>query len=144
MSFWLGFNPFKTEAVSYRNESIDLASKSMDWFLYDNGLRLERVKLSCSCGELTGTDRNNTLGLFSVSLGKENSPHWKLATLPGHILESFCIRTSGGRFVWTYRAFVLHINFVHSNIAVNTCDYFPCHWEKNILHKHLKCLVKIS
>ena len=23
MSFWLGFNPFKTEAVSYRNQSID-------------------------------------------------------------------------------------------------------------------------
>ena len=28
----------------YRNHSIDLRSKSMDWFLYDNGLRLERVK----------------------------------------------------------------------------------------------------
>ena len=30
--------------LSYRNQSIDLGSKSMDWFLYDNGLRLERVK----------------------------------------------------------------------------------------------------
>ena len=29
--------------LSYRNQSIDLRSKSMDWFLYDNGLRLERV-----------------------------------------------------------------------------------------------------
>ena len=28
---------------SYRNQSIDLRSKSMDWFLYDNGLRHERV-----------------------------------------------------------------------------------------------------
>ena len=28
---------------SYRNQSIDLQSKSMDWFLYDNGLFLERV-----------------------------------------------------------------------------------------------------
>ena len=28
----------------YRNQSIDLQSKSMDWFLYDNGLRRERVK----------------------------------------------------------------------------------------------------
>ena len=27
--------------LSYRNQSIDLQS----WFLYDNGLRLERVKL---------------------------------------------------------------------------------------------------
>ena len=30
--------------LSYRNQSIDLGSKSMDWLLYDNGLRHERVK----------------------------------------------------------------------------------------------------
>ena len=30
--------------LSYRNQSIDMQSKSMDWFLYDNGLRRERVK----------------------------------------------------------------------------------------------------
>ena len=30
--------------LSYRNQSIDLRNKSMDWFLYDNGLRHERVK----------------------------------------------------------------------------------------------------
>ena len=29
--------------LSYRNQSIDFRSKSMDWFLYDVGLRLERV-----------------------------------------------------------------------------------------------------
>ena len=29
--------------LSYRNQSTDLRSKSMDWFLYDNGLRYERV-----------------------------------------------------------------------------------------------------
>ena len=29
---------------SYRNQSIYLLRKSMDWFLYDNGLRHERVK----------------------------------------------------------------------------------------------------
>ena len=28
----------------YRNQSIDLLSKPMDWLLYDNGLRHERVK----------------------------------------------------------------------------------------------------
>ena len=28
--------------LSYRNQSIDLLCKSMDWFLYDNGLRHER------------------------------------------------------------------------------------------------------
>ena len=30
--------------LSYRNQSFDLLPKSMDWFLYDNGLRLERAK----------------------------------------------------------------------------------------------------
>ena len=30
--------------ISYRNQSIDLRSKSNDWFLYDNGLRHERVQ----------------------------------------------------------------------------------------------------
>ena len=29
--------------LSYRKQSIDLLHKSMDWFLYDNGLRHERV-----------------------------------------------------------------------------------------------------
>ena len=31
-------------SLSYRNQSIDLLGKSIDWFLYDNGLRRERVK----------------------------------------------------------------------------------------------------
>ena len=31
-------------SLSNRNQPIDLRSKSMDWFLYDNGLRHERVK----------------------------------------------------------------------------------------------------
>ena len=29
--------------LSYINQSIGLRSKSMDWLLYDNGLRLDRV-----------------------------------------------------------------------------------------------------
>ena len=30
--------------LSYRNQSIDLLCKSLDWFLHNNGLRHERVK----------------------------------------------------------------------------------------------------
>ena len=30
--------------LSYRNQFTDLLCKSMDWFLFDNGLRLERLK----------------------------------------------------------------------------------------------------
>ena len=32
--------------LSYRNQSINLQSKSMDWFLYDNGLCHDRVNSS--------------------------------------------------------------------------------------------------
>ena len=32
-------------SLSYRNQFIDLLWKSMGWFLYDNGLRHERVKI---------------------------------------------------------------------------------------------------
>ena len=35
--------------LSYRNKSIDLLCKSMDWFLYDNSLRHERVKQETLC-----------------------------------------------------------------------------------------------
>ena len=35
--------------LSYRNQSIDLHSKWMYWFLYDNGLRHERVKENEIC-----------------------------------------------------------------------------------------------
>ena len=41
----VNLNSLMTEAVIIRNQSIDLLWKSMDWFLYDNGLRHERVKL---------------------------------------------------------------------------------------------------
>ena len=34
----------RRRSLSYRNQCIDLLCKSLDWFLYDNGLRLERVK----------------------------------------------------------------------------------------------------
>ena len=34
----------RQRSLSYRNQSTDLQSKSMDWFLYDNGPRLERIK----------------------------------------------------------------------------------------------------
>ena len=32
-------------SLSYRNQSINFLRKSMKWFLYDNGLRHERVKV---------------------------------------------------------------------------------------------------
>ena len=37
------FNSFMTEVSTYRNQSTDLPSKSMDWFLYDKNLNHERI-----------------------------------------------------------------------------------------------------
>ena len=38
------FPPSWRKSLSYRNQFIDLQSKSIDWFLYDKYLRHERVK----------------------------------------------------------------------------------------------------
>ena len=42
-SFTLWLTLSWRRSLSYRNQSIDLLCKSMDWFLYDNGPRHERV-----------------------------------------------------------------------------------------------------
>ena len=44
--FHVSLKSFMTEAVIIQklDQSIDLLCKSMDWFLYDNALRHERVK----------------------------------------------------------------------------------------------------
>ena len=41
MELWLILS--SRRPLSNRNQSIDLLCKSLDWFLYDNGLRHERV-----------------------------------------------------------------------------------------------------
>ena len=40
--FWKHLTLSWWRPLSYRNQSIELLRKSMDWFLYDNGLRHER------------------------------------------------------------------------------------------------------
>ena len=39
-----GLTLSRRRPISFRNQSIDLLCKSMDWFLYEIGLRRERVK----------------------------------------------------------------------------------------------------
>ena len=38
---WLALSYWRL--LSYRNQSMDLQSESMDWFLYDRNLRNERI-----------------------------------------------------------------------------------------------------
>ena len=44
--YWIHFKEVG-RPLSHRNQSINLQSKSMDWFLYDNGLRHEKCKIMC-------------------------------------------------------------------------------------------------
>ena len=67
------FNFFMTEVsiISYRNQSIDFQSKSMDRFLYDRDLRHERVKYWLSwhfddLNKLSETNLKTLLGIASV------------------------------------------------------------------------------
>ena len=60
---WQGPLPF-----SYRNQSIDLQSKSMDWFLYDNSLRHERVKSTTGWLLLTISKCFIQGGFFNLSV----------------------------------------------------------------------------
>ena len=53
--------------LSYRNQSIDLLCRSMDWFLYDNGPHHERVN---SRDSYYATFLPNENGLSGVSTGK--------------------------------------------------------------------------
>ena len=53
--------------TSYSNQSIDLHSKLMDWFLYDRDLRYERVIYRCLtepyiCATVTSTPFSVTRG----------------------------------------------------------------------------------
>ena len=50
---------------SYRNQPIDLQSKSMDWFLYDRGLRHERVDIVIVINGIYDHKKERYIYLFS-------------------------------------------------------------------------------
>ena len=57
-------------SVSYKNQSIDLQSKSINWFLYDMNLYHERVKRTLVCQKPRGvfsTPSNTQDGVFLQS-----------------------------------------------------------------------------
>ena len=56
---------------SYRNQSIDLICKSVDWFLYDRNHRYERLKLfGSNCGLVKKTGLNFFFAAFCKSIAK--------------------------------------------------------------------------
>ena len=68
--------------ISYRNQPIDLFCKSMGWFLYDIGLRRERVK-----------QENGKWGLVKVHIlleGKMIAEKWVTSTSLTKTVETIC------------------------------------------------------
>ena len=77
--------------LSYRNQSIDLQSKSMDSFLYDNGLRHERVNHTLF---LSYIPLNSPLYLqkYVIPKYKRNSHDQKRLKRPWlNLLQNFCL-----------------------------------------------------
>ena len=110
--------------LSYRNQSIDLLRKSMDWFLYDNGLRLERVKMILS--------RHKT--------------KWHQLKLPkGYIKATISILCM---FIHVYDVIYLEIQFNYSKLCNLNLPAPPGRREKINLnfyfHTSLWCLERFS
>ena len=67
--------PSRLRPILYRNQSIDLQSKSMDWFLYDIGLQCERV--------------NQILRLMSIQFFRNynKKSHWSLSLIRWEFIQ---------------------------------------------------------
>ena len=64
--------------LSNRNQPIDLLRESMDWFLYDNGLRHERVKRQIAVFPNCGISICKPLQIFqNCSLSGKFPSEWK-------------------------------------------------------------------
>ena len=129
--------------LSYRNQSIDLLRKSIDWFLYDNGLRHKRVKFEmwpalCKLPALFPA-ANFTLGLLTFPNSSIDS---KLRLLNFGLRLYFQVFPNLQRCwefgifeFWSSRTsqfFVIHgwdwkLGFC--NICLDcTSNFFPVHW----------------
>ena len=61
------FNSFMRWSISYRNQSIDLLGKSMNWFVYDRDLRhgrVNRVKVGIKLDDWKKTLQESSLKRF--------------------------------------------------------------------------------
>ena len=110
--------------LSYRNQSINLLCKSMDWFLYKNGFRHERVKA-------------NTPVI-------EKSVNWLLLQLVSNWLVSIILKLMKNAFYFTLKAlFVLLKIFRFFATTWNKLHIDNFAWDGDIYwSNHLKCFIK--
>ena len=94
--------------LSYRNQSTDLGSKSMDWFLYDAGLRHERVKTNIFWNLKTlGLPISNRLNIWKTM---KLNVTWHIFGIIFYLFFFFFGSRSGTFFL------SIEINFFQTNI----------------------------
>ena len=98
--------------LSYRIQSIYLRSKSMDWFLYDNGLRHERVKVAtyiwcsdCMRNELCRVFKQRLLAM-RAQLHRKSSKDLSIPTWISHI--SFSLIFLNFFYLWSTTFFFIN------------------------------------
>ena len=130
-------------SLSYRNQSIDLHSKLMDWFLYGRVLRHERV--NCQHPNIRFTceiEENNSISFLEIKIRRVNNSFstniYRKVTFSGVFtnFESFIPVSYKSNLIFTllFRAFKLCSNFelFHQEIP-NLKDIFkrngyPCNF----------------
>ena len=111
--------------ISYRNQSIDLLYKSMDWFLYDIDLRHERVEEQFWGNLFFGLNYalNTTFIFFNVN-GKSIYRIGKEKSLVGHLV--FFVYT--GLLVWVFPQSnrISLVFYLKSSMLLAFCFLFFC------------------
>ena len=97
--------------ISYRNQSIDLLRKSVDWFLYDIGLRHERVNI------------RNEIWRWSLTKAGNTREYWLKLNL--HLKK-------WGKICFTQPSLVKLIIEYFFNIEITMCKNYHvlCHSDK--------------
>ena len=116
--------------LSYRNQSIDLQSKSVDWFLYDNGLHHERVKLTAYIFSTKG---------YHYEYHPEN-----VRTFPEQAFLQICFERSFSLFEKFNRITYLSRLLVAKGFLFYLACYSQWKWLFSISVGFLECIFSIS
>ena len=98
----------------YRNQSIDLLRKPMDWFPYDNGLRHERIKYSLAGGSAI---------LWIVSERKPREKKWPAGYKVNHFERIISKNFSVVQNVSTVKSFLIYFQFYWYFVGLTSCFY---------------------
>ena len=114
--------------LSYRNQSIDLLRKSVNWFLYDSGLRHERIKLEecCKGHQLISCH-------WPLSIPPENMWYRKRPVITNGLKDWLKLNlkiwsSNRGLLSFLYNAFTVRklLNRQNGNVPQVSCSFTTC------------------